>query len=249
MNRYLFAVLLLMGFAAQAEESLPQDPANGAELMQRVQAALPEIPIDIKGSIVTRDHRGKNEKKYKVTAQFRWGEAIPSTSYTLLDDFSTPLLAMKLSWPQAGASARLEYREGKKLELKDAPALTSNVLDTDFTWNDLTLAFLQWPDPKYIGKVKHLNRICYVLDLPAPDGAGGGARLWIDAATSGMLKAEQYGKDAKLERSMEVETIAKMNGMWTLENLEVVTHTGLKRHKSVLKISEMKQVDQKPAEK
>ena len=81
---------------------------------------------------------------------------------------------------------------------------------SDFTWSDLSLAFLWWPGGTTRQLEMKLNRECYAVDLPAPAGTTGGIarmRLWIDAKMYALFQADAYDAGGALRKRLRVEAL------------------------------------------
>ena len=112
----------------------------------------------------------------------------------------------------------------------------------DFSWTDLTLGFLWWPDPKMVGMAKKKGRPCFVVDVPSPvlepAGAYAGMRLWIDTHVNVLLQAEGYDTKGDVVRRMTVKSFQRIDDLWTIKNLHVQSLPS--GHKTTLRVRDLK---------
>ncbi len=117
-----------------------------------------------------------------------------------------------------GGSTQLQVwdKAGKAVEIKPEGKL----LDTDITWSDLTLDYLQWPDCAFDPEREQESVqtvSCQVLLLKK------GARVvraWIDRKTGALMQAEELVGDEVIRR-MFGTSIKKFDGVWAPRTIEV----------------------------
>ena len=65
---------------------------------------------------------------------------------------------------------------------------------------DISLAYLYWPDPKYIKEDVVSERITHLVEVQNPSATGPYAKLliWIDRQTGGLMRMQGYNKAGKL---------------------------------------------------
>lgn len=107
-------------------------------------------------------------------------------------------------------------RNGRQMKLPPEGRL----LDTDITWSDLTLDFLQWPDAQIdeldLSESIH-GVVCKVLRLS--DGKRV-MRIWVDRRTGAFLQAKELHGE-RVVRELFGTSIKKFGERWAPRNLEV----------------------------
>jgi hypothetical protein len=91
-----------------------------------------------------------------------------------------------------------------------------------------------------VGEEDVRGRSCYVLDVPAPEGAFAGCsgvRLWIEPRIPIMLRAEAYDQQDALIRRMEVKSFKKINDRWVIKDIELTSLPS--RHKTYLRVRDV----------
>lgn len=107
-------------------------------------------------------------------------------------------------------------KEGKPVEVKPGGRL----LDTDVTWSDLTLDYLQWPDCAFdpVREQESVQTVsCQVLLLKKE---GRMVRAWIDRKTGALMQAEEVAGEEVIRR-MFGTSLKKFDGVWAPRTIEV----------------------------
>lgn len=107
-------------------------------------------------------------------------------------------------------------KEGKAIEIKP----NGRLLDTDVTWSDLTLDYLQWPDCAFDPEKEQESVqtvTCQVLLLKKDARQ---VRAWIDRKTGALMQAEELA-DGEVIRRMFGTSIKKFDGVWAPRTIEV----------------------------
>jgi hypothetical protein len=67
------------------------------------------------------------------------------------------------------------------------------------------------------------SRLCYIIEIAAPPGSGryARARLLIDAGVYALLEAEAFDAQGQRLKRLEVKSLKKVDGVWTLQDLEI----------------------------
>ena len=93
------------------------------------------------------------------------------------------------------------------------------------TYEDLSLRFLYWKNPKLLGEETIRSRKAWKMELQAARASSqyGVARLWIDQESGALLRIEGYNRDGKLLRRFEVISAQKIDGQWMLKQMRVET--------------------------
>ncbi|MDB2347583.1 outer membrane lipoprotein-sorting protein [Verrucomicrobiales bacterium] len=94
---------------------------------------------------------------------------------------------------------------------------------------DISLAYLYWPDPKYIKEDVVSERITHLVEVQNPSATGPYAKLliWIDRQTGGLMRMQGYNKAGKLTKRMQVIEVQRVKrgdkNYWALEKMQIYT--------------------------
>lgn len=203
-----------------AAESFP--PAR--TLLDRVILALPDIPLRITGDLTARARNGQTDLKKGVEMLLDWQADSPTARYTLRDAFGDTESHLAITW-DSPRHPDFRYFVGQPLQAAPLPDLVSSIPGMDISWMDLSLSFLWWPEAVTKGREEVKGRLCWVVDLAAPDAFAGcsGVRLWIDPKINIMLKAESYDSNDKPIRRLEVKSFKKINERWVIKDIELTS--------------------------
>jgi hypothetical protein len=188
--------------------------------MAAVVTQLPREPLSITGEIeVTRRH-GTVVRKLGFEMNLDFGAAPPSARYTLRDPEGKDLARLSLAREASNVVSRFET--GNPMRETPVPDSSVPVLDTDMTWQDLTLSFLWWRQGKVLGEDVVKGRACQVVELDAPPGEPPGkVKLWVDRQVPMMLQAEAYDAKGKKVRSLWVKSFRKIKERWMVREMEI----------------------------
>lgn len=213
------AIGLLFPRLAAAERFPP-----ARSLLDRVILALPDIPLRITGDLTARTRNGQPDMKKGVEMLLDWQADSPTARYTLRDAFGDTESHLAITW-DSPRHPEYRYFAGQPLQAAPLPDLVSSIPGMDISWMDLSLSFLWWPEAVTKGREEVKGRLCWVVDLAAPDAFAGcsGVRLWIDPKISIMLKAESYDSSDKPIRRLEVKSFKKINERWVIKDIELTS--------------------------
>jgi hypothetical protein len=122
-------------------------------------------------------------------------------------------------------SSSLSERVGGKTAPVRPARFDDPVRGAGITYEDLSLRFLYWKNPKLLGEETIRSRKAWKIELQAARASSqyGVARLWIDQESGALLRIEGYNKDGKLFRRFEVISAQKIDGQWMLKQMRVET--------------------------
>jgi len=238
--------LLLLAAAAAAQEAVPALPAaaetglpDAQALLDDVIAAIPDVPLKAVAQLQSKDRDGGLERVLNVEMELDWRGPEGFAQYTLRDAFGENLEGLRIiRQPGGGSSCR--HFSGRTLVADTPSDLYQAIPGMDFSWIDLSFAFLWWPGGKTAGAEAVKGRVCYTVDLPAPaDGLTRyrGVRLWIDPKTHLLMRAVANGPDGAPLRQVEVRSLKKIRELWVVKDLEARTlATG---HRTVLRVRDV----------
>jgi len=99
------------------------------------------------------------------------------------------------------------------------------VRGTPITYEDLSMRFLYWPDPKRLPDEKGpKGRQSWVVDTanPLESGPYERMRVWVDQESGALLRIEGYNRDKKLVKEFEIRKIQRGgDGTWVLKEMRV----------------------------
>lgn len=85
----------------------------------------------------------------------------------------------------------------------------------DLNYEDLSLRFLYWPNPKLLGEENvAIGQKAWKVQVQTPDGLGpyGTVIIWVHQGSGGMAKMEGYDMQGKLIRSYKITDVQKAPG-------------------------------------
>jgi hypothetical protein len=122
-------------------------------------------------------------------------------------------------------SSSLSERVGGKTAAVRPARFDESVRGSGITYEDLSLKFLYWKDPKLLEEETIRSRKAWKIELQSARASSqyGVARLWIDQQSGALLRMEGYNKEGKLLRRFEVISAQKIDGQWMLKQMRVET--------------------------
>jgi len=117
------------------------------------------------------------------------------------------------------------WREPPRYYLKGAGELTGDarlgrLLGSQFTYFDLGLPFLHWPDAKLLGEARSRGRDCHLLEVTATNQPYARVKMWIDREYNALLRVEAYNRDGNPVRRWSVNSFRKVGGVWIPATME-----------------------------
>lgn len=235
--------------AVAGDTADPEALPAAVELLEKVRRTLPREPLLIKGRLQSGGRLGQLATTHYTEVGLSLGASPSRAVYTLSDAFGTPterLTVVRHSLPEV----QFQYETGQPFTPAPLPDLARTLAGTDLTWNDLSLAFLWWPEGQTLGRDIVKNRECWIVALAAPDGPGNtpaGAeadtpravrlRLWIDTALFLLLQMEDYSPTGQPVRRLSVKNLKKIGEQWMIKNMEIRALPS--RHRTVIQIDEV----------
>ncbi len=235
----LVLVIALLAGAAPAQAQ----PPDGEQLMMRVRAALPYIPLRITGELQSRDRRGNIVRVNPVEMELDWGAEPPTALYVIRDRFGEETERLEIAW-RPGAPAEYTYAQGDPPEPVALEDLNRPIDGLNLDWADLSLSFLWWSGARVVGSERVRGRFCYIVDIPAPENEVtryAGVRLWIDPETSLLMQADAYDARNRPLRRLQVKSLRKIDDIWMVQNLDIVDHAT--RERVTLRVRRVRALD------
>jgi hypothetical protein len=98
---------------------------------------------------------------------------------------------------------------------------TEKLLGSEFSYYDLGLPFLRWPNPKLLDADDRVRaRDCFAIEISADGEPYARVKVWIDKEYSALLRAEAFDKNGNLVRRFAVTSFKKIGEAWIPRGLE-----------------------------
>ena len=101
------------------------------------------------------------------------------------------------------------------------PRLLEKWLGSEFTYYDLGMPFLRWPDAKLIGPARTRGLDCLVLELTATNQPYGRVKLWIDQKYFALLRVEAFDPNEGLVRRIAITSFKRLGDLWIPRGIEM----------------------------
>jgi hypothetical protein len=218
-------------FAAAAADEKP----DAQDIMRRVLANRPAINLWLEAELTVQRRGGGS---YDLHIFFNGDLKQPRSVYRVTD----PEEAAGLTVLMIEGGDTWVCDKGKTEPRKLTPAeRAAPFLGGDFGYEDLELAFLRWPNHKFIRESRRLGFDCWVIENTPAAAASSQYRrvlMWVDKQYMAVVIAEAYDAKNKLLKNFEVKSVRKLDdkghyivGQIALENVQ-------KKSRTVLRIRE-----------
>jgi len=97
---------------------------------------------------------------------------------------------------------------------------TEKLLGSNFTYYDLGLTFLRWPNVKLLDEDRVRGRDCFAIEARADGEPYTRVKLWIDKEYYALLRAEAFDINDNLTRRFAVTSFKKIGEVWIPRGLE-----------------------------
>ncbi|MGO9243742.1 MAG: outer membrane lipoprotein-sorting protein, partial [Verrucomicrobiia bacterium] len=97
---------------------------------------------------------------------------------------------------------------------------TQRLLGSNFTYYDLGLAFLHWPNVKLLDEGRVRGRDCFAIEAKADGEPYTRVKLSIDKEYYALLRAEAFDANDNLTRRFAVTSFKKLGDIWIPRGLE-----------------------------
>ncbi|MEP4079483.1 outer membrane lipoprotein-sorting protein [Haloferula sp.] len=121
-----------------------------------------------------------------------------------------------------------EIKGGKTLRFPDSK-LSDPVAGTDLSFEDLSLRFFYWPNPKMEGSEKVKGEDCWKIRLnnPSRTGAYSAVYVWIHKKFGAFMKIRGHDRSGDLRKEFLVDDIMRLpDGTYTLRKMKVASMSG-----------------------
>lgn len=105
-----------------------------------------------------------------------------------------------------------------------------SVRGMDANYEDISLAYLYWPDPEYLGEDRVGERLAYKVRVtnPKKEGPYRYMLVWVDQDFGALLRMRGYNADDQMMKQMEVMDVMKIKekgkpDTWMVKKLQMVS--------------------------
>jgi hypothetical protein len=95
------------------------------------------------------------------------------------------------------------------------------LLGSQFSFYDLGLGFLQWPNPKLLGEERMRGRYCYLIEVKSDTEPYKRMKLWIDKEYGALLRAEAFDQNGDLVKRFAVTSFKRIGDFWIPRGIEI----------------------------
>lgn len=200
---FMVALAAALPWAVFADPAATNQTAQG--ILDRVLANRPQKDFSLKARLfVGREDPVPVEISVKNTA---------ADTRTLYRGSNTEALVVQ------------PLRGEPKFYLRGVGELTGNqrtqkLLGSNFTYYDLGLAFLRWPNVKLLDEDRVGGRDCFAIEARAEGEPYPRVKLWIDKEYYALLRAEAFDTNDNLTRRFAVTSFKKIGDIWIPRGLE-----------------------------
>ena len=130
--------------------------------------------------------------------------------------------------------------------------LTEKWLGSQFTFYDLGLPFLHWPEAKLVGESQTRGQDCYLLEMTTTGQPYVRVNLWVEQKFFALLRTEAYDDREALVRRWAITSFKRIGEVWLPRGIDIAyipPHQALPaEEKSRLEIVEGDYAAQLPAD-
>ncbi|MDL5056943.1 outer membrane lipoprotein-sorting protein [Geitlerinema calcuttense] len=144
-------------------------------------------------------------------------------------------LSVQIAFSSSTTSVKRGDGQGRNLKALTAREQKAPILDTDISYEDLALSFLNWPDIREVGvdSVKTLPAYVYDVDAPAGQSAYASVRFWVSSQYFALIRVDAKDKNGQTIKRVEVNGVQRVGDAWVVKEMQVSTfHPGRTSSKS-----------------
>jgi hypothetical protein len=215
----LVLVLLLLPFIGHGQEP------NAASILDGVRLAK-----------VDRELSGQLRKEDGTTVPFR----LSLNGSEVIYRFGNPDEILRVELTDSGST--LSQGDRGKSRLVGGSQLTERVRGTDLAYEDLSLRFLYWTNPKVEGEQTVKGFPCWIILVQhvGRDSNYTFVRMWIMKEGSALLRAEAFNARGKLEKRFEIISSQRVEDKWIPKQVRIQVYdpeTGKQQSRTYLEIN------------
>jgi hypothetical protein len=202
-------------------------------------AQVPDAVVILDGvrlAAVNRELNGQLRKEDGTTIPFR---LILSGSQVVYR-FSNPDETLRVELKESTSTVKQD--EGGKSRLIAGSQLPERVRGTDLSYEDLSLHFLYWANPKVEGEQTVKGFSCWIILVQhiGRDSNYTSVRMWITKEGNGLLRADAFNSKGKLVKRFEVISGQKVEDKWIPKQVRIQVYdpeTGKQESRTYLEIN------------
>jgi hypothetical protein len=206
-SSFLLALVLLAALPLRAEDK-PAPTAEEIMRLVRMSYALQEGKLT--GNL--RDNNSGHEEPFSLTM----------TQQIIRFVFNNPSQVVHLDLAAAPPLLR-EVKPGSAAEVP-LEQYSQKVRGFDLNYEDLSLRFLYWPNPKLLLEENvAIGQKAWKVRVTSPDGRGpyGTVDVWVHQGSGGMAKMEGWDKQGNKIRSYKITSVQKVGKAHIPEEMRI----------------------------
>ena len=234
-SRFLNWILLLGTFSwvltgAESAGSV-RERTEGEALAAEIRSLKPASNLTNQAILEIRNAEGRRQR-IPVTIETHAPESeggVWWTRYQTSSKTSPPAETLEIRYrPDGTPIYAVQTGSAKELRILSTAEASSPFAGSDFWVLDLGLGFLHWPEQRIIPAPRdhpHMvkGRSCKLLESRHPSGTPYSRVVsWIDNEFKGLIQADAYGPDGKLQKQFSVGSFKKVDGVWMLKDMEMI---------------------------
>ena len=195
------AVLFAIAAASPIRAADKDDGPTAVEIMGLVRMSYALQQGKLTGKL--RDNNSGKEEPFSLTM----------TQQIIRFVFTNPAQVVHLDLTAVPPLLR-EVKPGSAAEVP-MEQYSEKVRGFDLNYEDLSLRFLYWPNPKLMGEENvAIGQKAWKVRVTSPDGRGpyGTVDVWVHQGSGGMAKMEGWDKQGRLIRSYKIASVQKAPG-------------------------------------
>lgn len=193
------SILALIGLALGSPLAAADSGPTAEEIMQLVRMSYALQQGKLTGSL--RDNNTGRTEPFALTMEQK----------IIRFRFSNPSQIVHLDLTAVPPRLQ-ETRPGSQQEVP-LEQYREKVRGFDLNYEDLSMRFLYWPNPKLLGEENvAIGQKAWKVQVSTPDGFGpyGTVIIWVHQGSGGMARMEGYDMQGKLIRSYKITDIQKV---------------------------------------
>jgi outer membrane lipoprotein-sorting protein len=105
-------------------------------------------------------------------------------------------------------------------ELKGT-ARMGELLGSHFSFYDLALPFLHWPNPKFVGEERVRGRDCFAIDMLAINEPYARVKIWVDKEYGALLRAEAFDENQNPVKRIAITSFRRVGATWIPRGIDI----------------------------
>jgi hypothetical protein len=98
-----------------------------------------------------------------------------------------------------------------------------HLFGSQFSYYDLGLPYLRWPNAKLVGEDRMRGRDCYICEVKATGEPYVRVKLWIDKEYPALLRTEAYDENEMPVKRLFITSFKRIGELWIPRGIEAAT--------------------------